>query len=281
MTRKRTTMAVVAFILVAMSIYIARAGTSDSTPSAQFIAAALRNQLTVPLEMRYTQKTFADGGVNPISIHYVRIKDAQFKEYEFYRNSVMDYKNSYSYKLNTRESRQLFETSPGVKTGRIAGESRNNAFSRQDQMETAYYCLFDGPICEMVASGSVSPEQEDVDSHKCWRVGLSCSSPAIQKCTIWLDPSIGFCPRQIEIVWTKGDDISTIKFQEYTLLAEGIWFPRKQTIQHPEDKGGITNVCSVDEITCGHKPVSQAMEVNFPSGTLVSNELKDMKYKVP
>jgi len=258
-------------------------------PTADFIAAAMKSQASASIEVRYSL-----GG---LKYHYIRTPEA-LSMTETYSDSG-DVKQS-SYDFSARETKTLTTKEDGTRTGTVLRPWLGDPFHSPSLLDPVLFVVPWGaewprPLYERISSGVVLPEQEEIDGHPCWRVDMT--QPTNHKrCSIWVDPDVGFSPRRIEIVPTNEDKgPSVISFKEYKELAPGIWYAMKQVSEFstslPEgttsvvlgaggdssksaDTGPITwrrmtHTRTASEASTGKSFSKSSLLVEFPSGTKV------------
>lgn len=122
----------------------------------------------------------------------------------------------------------------------------------QETLETALYHLYEGPLCKRIRFGTVARQYELVEGHKCLRVEIPSNKATLAKYVLWVDPEIGYNPRHLEFRW-KDKRPTVVTFSDYARIADGAWFPRKQTLEYASRKQGgwftVTN--AVSSIDCG------------------------------
>lgn len=271
----------------------AQGSTNDvPVPTAQFIAAALRNQASASIKVKYSLS-------DSLTYEYIRTPEALAMTETFLKSGDV---TRASYDFAARENRQLETRRDGTAIGRV-GTWLADPFVNQDLLDPVLFVLPWGmegprPLYEWVPLGRVLPQQESVDGHPCWRLDLTAPAPVMQSYSIWVDPQVGFCPRQIEFVFTDSRRGPTvIKFQDYRELASGIWFPMKQVAEFPArrvssssagktvftlvpatptpsaemvtDEGRTQSTRTATEATAGNTFSKDSLLVKFPSGTKV------------
>ena len=150
-----------------------------------------------------------------------------------------------------------------------------------NRMETLLYPLdkrasFDRRsfVYSIVSVGRVLPEMQKIDGHDCWKVKYEPTGkkPLVKLYEIWLDSTIGFCPRKAVSYGVTGwmSDVTytaVVSFNEYKEIADGIWFPQVvKTMINGWPKTGESrgNIYTATEIY-GDKPYSKAdLTLKFP-----------------
>lgn len=251
---------------------------SSTIPTAEFLAAALRNQELAcgqSLEVRYTCETHKVGDGMPYDdvrkFYYVRTPEALYADVEKQNGK----KIVYSYDRGTQEYRM----SSGSQSGRI-GEGLADPFGCREFLETTRYYLYEGPLCESIKSGTVREQMEKIDGHDCLRVEISTARGTLEKYIVWVDPTIGFNPRRIEFVW-KEERPTVVMFEEYAQIDGGFWFPKKQVNEYFDTglNAAYTQTNIVDTVSTGRTIPKDQLTVKFPSGTTVLRA--DGMFEVP
>lgn len=288
---KRLMIGIVALGVLATATYFASARCSDAvalstTPSADFLAAALRHQEQAcgpSLEVEYTGEWQKVGSSAPedretAKYKYCRTPDA-LRVDKLKEDGGRDIQ---SYDRQSGEFRRLFAAAGNPGSGEVS-QGLMTAFGSPEFLDTARYPLREGPLCERVAAGSVSEQKEAIDGHDCWRVEIPTQKSGLEKYIAWLDPEIGFCPRRITVVW-KGLKPDVVSFTHYADLGDDVWFPKTQTVSYADNSdqaSTFTIVNTVTKVTLGHViPKSEAI-LEFPSGAKVHDALRDAVYTVP
>jgi len=252
---------------------LANAPTVSDAPSVEFIAAALRNQESAVIEVKYSESEFgvsAEPAIDWLKTHYIRTPEVLWAT-QTWMVSSREVREA-SYDFSTRENRRLTTLQDGSHIGRVETEV-SEPFTNLDLVDPVRYPLYwywseEGPrpLSGWVLQGRVLPEQEDIDGHRCWRVDVVEPLPGLEKYSIWLDSTIGFCPRRVDVI--SADRTIVARFQDYRELAGGIWFPMKQVNEGDAgDSRKYTSVMTVSEVNAGKTFSKESLLVKFPSGT--------------
>lgn len=271
--RTRVSLILLAFLVMNIAVgggYLRRVLALQEPPSAEFMAAALRNQESAAacLEVRWT----SGGGKD--EYHYTRTRDVLRLD----RNAPDGTVYQYSFDRQTLEQVSL-SISPIKKEGTasITKGCVMDPFGQKNFFDPVRYFLYRGPdaadggLVNQIAAGTVSAIKEEIDGFQCWRVNVpvpDSMSSRLARQVVWVDADIGFCPRRVEFVW-KDQLPGVVRFVDYTQVADGVWFPRKQLIMWPDDTGQkyytITN--EVTEVRVGPSVPKEQLVVKIPSGT--------------
>lgn len=270
-------------------------------PSPEFISAALHQQESAAgasLDIEYTwgvPESVAPkaGKTCRRFIHYIRTADVRFVEdrAELYtENGAYEPKitTTASYNRKTGECRILSAHSgkDGNYDGLIDKGDAPGVFGKVEYMETTYYWMVVTPLVEGVTHGSVSERCEDIDGHPCWKItvpGKAIGLSANNVIYVWVDPSIGMCPRRIDSVYddSKTADNARMDFQEYKEVASGVWFPSQMTQTIKTIDGPVVCCMKVKSMSVGRVVPKAETDVVFPAGTRVAYPSIDAVYTAP
>ncbi|MGC8862071.1 MAG: hypothetical protein ACP5R5_04750 [Armatimonadota bacterium] len=261
---------------------------SQATPD--FLAAALGYQESVPIDVRYK---LGENGKDFMEVHYVRTSEFMRREDRELAGEVVI--QSY-YDRATDDFRSL-KTGRGSKEG--VGFVSLGTFDQLSQTDTLDPVLLPLPGARSNRSGDVALRSwvgrgevvgtEDVDGHACWRVEVrpEVRGRSIKKHIIWLDPTVGFCPRLVKIVWRTGG-ASVFRFEDYFEVCPGIWFPRALTCKVPPDPGDEIEpggekrtllYARLEDVKCGATMSKEDATVRFPSGARVRVWVSEEEYE--
>ncbi|MBI2844233.1 MAG: hypothetical protein HYX78_12605 [Armatimonadetes bacterium] len=220
----------------------------SQVPTAEFLAAGLRNQEIESgqsLEVKYTttivkDQTSPGEPTKKVMVDYIRTPSTIYIDRAVYKSTdgatgTPEFRRKVSYDRAKDEYRalQVIETGQTVslKTGLPLIDLST------DSVETTWYMFDEERITKLVTAGQVVG-QEEVDGALCYRVDVP------EKCSVWIDPEIGFCPRRI----TRNS--RQVDFKDYREIRSGAWFPM-QLIVHtkfgPSDTPGELR-STVDEV---------------------------------
>jgi hypothetical protein len=241
-------------------------------PTIGFIAAALADQeaqCAGSLVIEYTSDwcKFVDGQKTEqlVARHrYIRTSNALLMEIQQGESTVT---TSYDKGLNEY---RILSKQPGETSGRI-GTGLGDPFGVRHMFETVRYPLHLDSLCERIAFGTVSEQTEKVDGFDCIRIEILSSRKYLEKYIVWVDAAIGYNPRKIEFV-QKDMQPDVILFKDYEQVANGLWFPRKQSLQYqsrlvPAETFTVEN--KITGIEVGQQIPKDQILVKFPSGTRV------------
>lgn len=155
-------------------------------------------------------------------------------------------------------------------------------------MDPVLYFVWEGFLLDKIRGGILADSKEDIDGHACYRIDITPVDKTYEPYTVWVDPEIGYCPRQI-IQHTEKPSVA--KLSDYVDLGGGIWFPKKivraedmpimrkkYPKRFPSDTVElVSNVIDVRLVKTdsAHPPI-----VEFPSGTKVTDEITGKTFTV-
>lgn len=260
----------VSFVIMLLVVAGLAVFAETTIPQPQFLAEGLRNQIQLgggSLTIEYKVERQKEGGeVVPMkNVRYIRTLDSIYMEETRHGSSDMEV---ISFNKADKETRSI---SKQISDGQITGASISKGYvdprlTVLNMMETADLCVTASSLYEAVVKGSVVG-QESIDEHNCWRVDVSGESvgwPSSAQFSIWLDPSIGFCPRRIDLTGSV-PSIFSLSFQDYKDIGSGVWFPSRQVYTHGKDNSKTI----LTLISASLDKPQGASTIVFPSGTRV------------
>ena len=272
------------------------AASAQAPPTAEFLAAALQSQEAAcgdSLEVNYTiapETTKVPSGYadpkttigHPITrVHYVRTPDRQFAEEVASEDGKELYSKKQTYDRATGQSRTL-ESNPEKSNGYGLIAMGRGLIGRPELLDPILICSFQQPLQELCAIGSVSSEMELIDGHSCYKINIAPGQGDTESRSIWLDPSVGFCPRRIAVLRADGSPRYTTTFFDYK-TTDGVWFPWRMEIVCTDVDGSIWNTvhCQAIDLSLGKAFSKDSLAVTFPSGTEVVDRVLNLEYTVP
>lgn len=272
-----------AYLISAQS---SRASATPTTPSADFLAAALRDQeqsCGESLQVVYTGE-WRKVGSDALDDHEVATYTYSRTPEGLRVDKVKEdgSRDSQSFDRASGEYRRLLATGHDAGSGEVA-QGLMACFSTPEFFDPVRYPLHEGPLCQGVASGTVSDKAETIDGHTCWRVDIPTQKSGIDKYVAWLDPDVGFCPRRITFMW-KSMQPEIVEFSDYVDEGGGVWFPMKQTVSYGSTTikdATFSIVNKVTKVATGKPMAKSDVVLQFPSGTPVHDALHDADYVVP
>lgn len=276
-TKKAATLLV--FLLVsAVLITISIRGNSEA-PSGEFLAQALAHQeelcgrsLDVAYALSIDNKHQSD-------CRYVRSPDTLFLER---RSELRD--SRFRLDRNSKESRQVMirkdgGQSEGIIDDKFAGDLGNRVIP-----DVVLFPLDVGTLSELVSRGKVQADKQDIDDSSCWLIEIPSKYTPDEVYRVWVDPTIGFCPRRIEILRANRLP-QTIDFLLYKDLGNGIWFPTEirnnyQFVSDNTDRM-VEVVMKVNKVDIDQTISKSELDVVFPKGCHVYNKITNAEYVQP
>jgi hypothetical protein len=253
---------------------------AQQPPSIESIVAALNAQELASgpsLDVTYTwgSLTPPKAGTGRSEIRYVRTPQLLFMEVkqEHYDSSggwKLFETIRCSFNRSTGKYREVGTSgSGGVPEARVSSGGHLMRFASDPIPDVLFKSLLGTkPLVQAVASGRVAKQQELIDGAMCWRVDMPYKVVGSQESdvtwSVWLDPKIGFCPRQIATnFWSHGTghNRTTDTFSRYRGI-EGVWVPMRQV-------SGSTEV-EVKTVLVGTQIDEAELRVVFPEGSHIS-----------
>ena len=247
-------------------------------PDAAFIAAALQQQENASIDVVFTtsdKPTVAPDAkevTDFMECHYIRTSEALWIKEKFNVSSKEVAESSYD--RASKEQRALTTQQDGRMQAHIRrGGLLVGALQLQSLLDPVRYPLSYSLersaqfLYEWVKYGQVSPEREVVNGHSCWKLEIANATRTAEKLEIWVDPDIGYCPRQVDIV-RRGIGRIRTQFDDYTEVKPGVWFPRLQVSDLPASGTSEARIITnrVKELKGGVFDKASLL-VKIPSGT--------------
>jgi peroxiredoxin len=129
------------------------------------------------------------------------------------------------------------------------------------------------------------PSRESVSGASCYvLVGRAAEGPEALKYKVWVDPEMGFMPRQVDEIRTVHPKELTNRkrLMSYEEIKPGIWFPRK--VEEEGHQGGAIfthNIYVVSSLEVNERLPSGVFDVDFDPGAQVQDEVLGTSYFVP
>ncbi len=166
----------------------------------------------------------------------------------------------------TTEFREICKSPSGDVIGARMGKTISNRFTSDPIPDVLFKRIPITPFFEAVRTGKVAREQEVVDGAKCWRIDIPGQAVEwSESWSVWLDPKLGFCPRQIVTKFSSEGRVKnafTEVFSHYQQFGRDVWIPMLQVLSN-----GTQIV--VKSVAVGKKIASDDLSVTFPPGTQV------------
>lgn len=257
------------------------AATNQPTPD--FLAAAIEDQAAaagISVEVAYT---YAPEEA-PEKIHrfrYVRTRDILYSEEERDDSVVA----RASFRRQVAEYRQLDVSKSGHSSGLISNQLQG-VLNSLVVFDPVVRQVDEQSLAKAILRGNVSPEQESVGGSLCWRVEIPAANEpdVIRNVVAWLDPSVAFCPRRIELQHTAiyASEPTVVDFIGYEEVGPGVWFPAEIRIKtYVVDKGLKSFVMRRTSLRLGESYPPDELKVSFPSGTEVEDRILNANYTIP
>lgn len=213
---------------------------ADETPSIEYIRAALTLQKNASIKVDYMVSSTKAGNDKPdwsFQRSYIRTSEVLFSKYSDDTNAA-----SLDIAANEYRSRHAKDgEQPRIFIYQYAGQD----FTGPYMFDPVWYPVFPKSLIYWIDYATVSSQQEKMENYDCWRLTVENPNPMLERYVFWLDSEIGFLPRGIDLI--AGDGTAGkltaihIRFEDYTDLGNGIWFPKEITRQEVlSDDSGYT-----------------------------------------
>lgn len=256
-----------------------------AVPTAEFLAQALVEQEEACGKSLTVSYTFSQvGSLFPEQCHYVRTPAKSFLQMEGSRIGTkrcsLDRNSGQSRRLSIRKeaSRPVGEIDD-----RFAGPLGDRVIP-----DVVRYPLDLSSLLDLVRRSSVKEARQDIDGRLCWLVETPSAYTPNEQYHIWLDPTIGYCPRRVEITRDSVQP-QIIDFLDYEDESKGVWFPMEvrnkfeflRVTQGKTTKSSAEMVIHVSEVKINQPVSDEELLVGFPSGTHVYDRIKKADYIQP
>ncbi|MHB0999289.1 MAG: M56 family metallopeptidase [Armatimonadota bacterium] len=248
-------------VAVGLGLVTFRSFAGGNLLSAEAIGTAMKTQesLAGALVVKYTIETEGSpsysGEVTRRVVTYTRTPKAFLKEVVVEKLDSGNWipsgeSGKYSYDRISREGRSLGpQMVPTITKNDLPGAM----LSDPSLMETVTRLLPERPLYLMVRKYGSVAGQEEVDGHTCIKIKVAISLPKalmmkesnVMPYMVWVDPSIGFCPRRLDYYARKERYVS-ISMSDYREISPGVWFPMIQkTIAEQTNRKFVSKVQEV------------------------------------
>ncbi len=251
-----------------------------SPPTTDSIAAALKSQADAcgpSLDVTYKWGAWAPAvssiGGDRTTARYVRTPTMLLMQ------EASDLPTDPSRSVYNRTTKELRTIAIPVNKAEPTGSITHGEISSlsTDQMvDVVYYPLLGVPLIERIAKGVAAESQDIVGGRRCWRMDIPREAADTNHgnavaFSVWLDPSVGMCPRLIVERFYRGDEVTwvaTTRFHGYRSLGNGVFMPMEQTICYNGDTAKALKL-TVEKVSIGKEIPESEFMVTFPSGTRV------------
>jgi len=251
-----------------------------------FAIAALENQLYANGKTLQVTFEYSQTGVGSSEMQYIRTPSRVMclaDEAQAYLR-----KSSYDPAKDERRTYELLKASGEQNGYVVTGSSGANPLTSTAVMDPILYSVgYDGSLLDKIRQGVIADSMEEIGGHECYRIDITPEKKGLKPYTIWLDPKIGYCPRRVVEHESKP---TVVEFTDYIDLGGGIWFPRKitQTVDMPLLRKEVPSLTSdtvelisrAIDVRLVEADSAPAANVEFPSGTKVTDEITGMTYTV-
>ena len=261
----------------------------QAPPSADYFSAALHTQEggcggsievryeVVPTTTKIPSGSLDQGADKPMlvnaatGVHYIRTSSRQFAEEVLSIDGKEVYRKKHSYDRNTGQSITFQQPAGDAVGSAVIGEGRG-FFGGAVMLDPVLTCWSEQPLADLCARGSVKGDMEQVDDRPCYRIDVAPVQGYVESHSVWLDPSIGFCPRRVAVLRADGSERVRTSFLDYRLAGEAVWFPWRVVIVCRDADGSVWNTADyrVSELNLGKTFADNELGVTIPPGTRVS-----------
>lgn len=263
-----------ALAAVCIGLYgISISAEDDNSQLLEFVAACLRNQEAAcgaSLEVEYTrvlERTDAEGNLlerGEKRYRYIRTPAAL--RADTLENGKVVHQAFHNRVTNAWREVLTDEFGCVAAEGRGLGEP----FLNTEFLETSRYLLEKKPLVEWIPSATVVAPKEMLDGEECLRLHITNVLPRPSGFDVWLDPAISYNPRRIDIIIRPGD-VVTVRYEQYEPISDGVWFPKKMTVQSVVLKYNwhVKTVNTVTKVAVGKTYTVEQLCPTIPSGAEV------------
>jgi len=253
---------------------------NGGAPSGEFFAHALTHQEQLcgrSLDVTYT---FWIDNNHHSDCRYVRSFDTLFLER---KSGLRDTRSRLD--RNSKEFRQVTIPkdgghSEGIIDDKFAGDLGNRVIP-----DVVLFPVDVGTLSELVSRGKVESDKQDINGSSCWLIEIPSKYNPDEVYRVWLDPTIGYCPRRIEILRANRLP-QTIDFLLYKDLANGLWLPMEirnkyQFVVRTKRDEIVESVMKVSKVEIDQTISTSELDVVFSKGCDVYNKITNAKYVQP
>jgi len=272
---------VICVMFVSWLIFISCASHAEENISLEVIKSGLKIQeeLSKPgLLVKYSFFVQENGNLQKLTnkCTYIRTQDMLFYEDERWKDgqSINVQQCQYNRKENNYKILEINKRT-GKYSGLI-GSGLPELFTVPNIVDPVLFSTGGDFLYDLIKNKNVRViGMEQVERYKCCLLkGSITRSPYVQdNISIWIDPEIGFCPRQIKLerIFSEIKVISIIKFGDYKEITKGVWLPyyienntTNYNVKTNKANEEVINIMKVEEASAA-KPISNKIVVEFPS----------------
>ncbi len=213
---------VIGIVVVALSgLALGQLRGTGPEPSVQLIVSALESQEGLAFGRLELRAVCTQEDVDAqTSYHYIRTPDMLWME-------TLDDDST----MQESYDRVTYETRSGIRMKDTGRESCSISYGEGNPgLDTQWVLDVARTMRPEIAKGTVAKQMETIDGQSCWRVDLPTDAGGLASHSVWVDPTIGFCPRRREIRWTDQSSIVT-QYGDYREVTEGVWIPTTAHIE--------------------------------------------------
>lgn len=250
--------------------------SAGQAPTAEFIAAALRDQLeAAALDVTY-EHAFTGYPEKTMAWRYIRTKSFKYKE----RVDLQEGCRRFSYfNWDTQEARSFSaDGEDRTASGKITPVPWDTESYSPVEPEPVLSTLTTGHLADLIGQGTILG-QEEIDGHECWKIEVVSTERVGTKYTVWIDPEIGFSPRQIKTIDKWNDEI-LCTLSSYAELSDGVFVPMSGRWRYTYGDDTIPEHTSELKVKQARSVQTIDVDVSFPPGTAVRDRIRDIEYVV-
>lgn len=268
--------------LCAALVFVTAGSLRAELPSKEFVAAGLRSQDRVSLEVSYS-RYLADVQMTlkneTARYRYIRTPEAMYISVEFTDPNYPASKQECSLDRSNWQLRELETYRDGQLNGIVRDEAivGSGFLYSYGMLETSLLCVGSYPEDTRIASGfrpslpdvipyAQSMTEETIEGFSCLKIVLDKPETSTAR-TVWVDPNIGFCQRRV--VYRQGNIDYTYDYKDYSEIASGIWFPMT-VVKHSTKPNAGWGVMKVSKIEVKPAIPKDSLIIQFKSGTKVT-----------
>lgn len=285
---RRTVILVCCTTIAALILAIVYAQSNNQGPDIGFVVAALKNQLhasgkTLEVTYQYQYKNAAGDVLEvkytrtPTRVMFIEIEGPRMVEQSSYNPTTVEVRR---YELLKANGRQV---------GSISNELGYPLGVGGIAMDPVLLSVWEGLLLDKIGRGVMADSMESIDGHPCYRIDITPTDTEYEPYTVWVDPKIGYCPRQIVKHVEKP---TVVKLSDYIDLGDGIWFPKKivYAAYWPIVRKKFPKTIPSDTVELAWTAINVRLVetdsanppiVQFPSGTKVTDEIAGTTFTVP
>jgi hypothetical protein len=268
---------------------VTRASQSPSEPDIEFIKASLRTADSRVRTLQITGKYFlsldsfdvdvSTRSPNGVVSHAASGSDSSWKVQQFLNGEKI------TDDIATWDGSVTKTLNPEQKTGSIVSGKRPFVKWNQITVPTRLP-VWDEALVERLQMDELelSSSREEVGGASCYVLtGRAHEAPDALKYRLFLDPSVGFLPRQMEEIRTVEPKELTrrVRLTQFEEIKPGVWVARRiEEEGHQGDVIFTRNVYAISSLLVNAPIPQEAFKLEFPQGTKVHDFIASKTYVV-